>query len=81
MKYILTSAALVAMGTHVFALPQTCDTRDIKDTKDHAAAAGNPFSDYTMWANSFYAAEIAKSGAADKAKAAAVGKVPTFFWL
>ncbi|KAK3370704.1 1, 4-beta cellobiohydrolase [Podospora didyma] len=51
-----------------------------------ATYSGNPFSGVNMWANSYYASEVANLAipslsAAMAAKAAAVAKVPSFQWL
>ena len=51
-----------------------------------APAAGNPFSGVAPYANPYYASEISTSAipsltGAMATKAAAVAKVPTFFWL
>ena len=49
--------------------------------------AGNPFQGYSMYANNFYASEVLSTAIpslADKnlaAKASAVAKVPSFFWM
>ena len=50
------------------------------------AAAGNPFSAGTLYANSFYASEVAAaipqlSDPSLAAKASAVAKTPSFYWL
>lgn len=51
-----------------------------------ASYTGNPFSGVQLWANSYYASEVANiaipslSGAM-ATKAAAVAKVPSFEWL
>ncbi|EMR88865.1 putative cellobiohydrolase ii protein [Botrytis cinerea BcDW1] len=51
-----------------------------------AAVAGNPFSGKALYANPYYASEISASAipsltGAMATKAAAVAKVPTFYWL
>jgi hypothetical protein len=52
----------------------------------HAAATGNPFSRYQLYANSYYASEVSVSalpsmtGTAETA-ASQVSEVPSFYWL
>ncbi|CAG8886221.1 unnamed protein product [Penicillium egyptiacum] len=51
-----------------------------------AAAAGNPFSGYQLYVNSYYASEVSASAlpsmtGAAKAAASAAAKVPSFYWL
>ena len=51
-----------------------------------AAATGNPFSGYQLYANSYYASEISASALPSmtgtaKTAAASVAEVPSFYWL
>lgn len=61
-------------------------TTSVPSGSTTVAAVGNPFSGVALYANPYYASEISASAipsltGAMATKAAAVAKVPTFFWL
>lgn len=51
-----------------------------------AAASGNPFSGYQLYANTYYASEVSASALPSmtgtaKTAASSAAKVPSFYWL
>lgn len=81
MRYIASASVLLASGAAAAAIPSATEA-----TVTAAAIAGNPFSGYQLYANSFYASEVSElalpsmTGAA-KAAASKVAQVPSFYWL
>lgn len=85
-KFFLSATLL---SNTVFGAPAASQTTAAPTVAAGATTAtwsGNPFSDVSLWANKFYAAEISASAipnlSGPKATAAAaVAKVPSFLWL
>jgi cellulose 1,4-beta-cellobiosidase len=88
MKYSLTYSALTAAiaVTSVFAAPATIKKRAACTSAVTLSGSSNPFTNNTLYANSYYAAEVTAAvanmtDATLAAQAAKVGAVGSFKWI
>ncbi|KXJ92602.1 Cel6a in complex with M-Iodobenzyl beta-D-Glucopyranosyl beta-D-Xylopyranoside [Microdochium bolleyi] len=73
--------SLSALSSLALAAPKPTATVEARAATT-ATYTGNPFSGVNMWANSFYASEVAQFAVPTLgANAAKVGKVPSFQWI